>query len=155
MLACHRSLAFTIIELLIVVAILGILSALSSVQYLAYIEKVRVTRAIFDIKKLQTELDAYVFEGGAPPDTLTDVGLDHNDPWGFAYRYLPLRNALGIQINSASARKDRFLVPLNDDYDLYAIGKDGRTAVSLASPLSQDDVVRANDGAFIGLGEHY
>lgn len=155
MLACRRSLGFTLIELMIVVAILGILSALSSVQYLSYIEKVRVTRAIFDIKKLQTELDAYLFEGGPPPDTLSDVGLGLNDPWGFAYRYLPLRNAQGVQINTASARKDRFLVPLNDDYDLYSIGKNGRTAVSLASPLSQDDVVRANDGAFIGLGEHY
>ena len=155
MLACRRSLGFTIIELMIVVAILGILSALSTVQYLSYIEKVRVTRAIFDIKKLQTEIDSYLFEGRPPPNRLADVGLGGKDPWGFPYRYLPLRNARGIQINAARARKDRFLVPLNDDYDLYAIGKDGRTAVSLASPLSQDDVVRANDGAFIGLGKHY
>jgi general secretion pathway protein G len=155
MLACRHSLGFTIIELMIVVAILGILSALSTVQYLSYIEKVRVARSIFDIKNLQTEIDAYLFEGGPPPNALADLGLDRKDPWGFPYRYLPLRNARGIQINTSRARKDRFLVPLNDDYDLYSIGKDGRTAFLLSSPRSQDDVVRANDGAFIGLGKHY
>ena len=146
---------FTIIELLIVVAILGILSALATVKYLDYIEKVRVTRSILDIKSSQTEIDSYLAEGGPRPATLAAVNLARNDPWGRPYQYLPLRDARGSAINIAAARKDRFLVPLNDDYDLYSRGKDGLTATGVSAARSLDDVVRANNGIFIGLGAHY
>lgn len=155
MAAQRRNRGFTIIELMIVVAILGVLSALASVKYLDYIEKVRVTRSILDIKSIQTEIDSYLAEGGPPPATLAAVNLARNDPWGRPYQYLPLRNAAGMAINIGAARKDRFLVPLNDDYDLYSRGKDGLTGVSLSAPRSFDDVIRANNGAFIGLGTHY
>jgi len=56
---------------------------------------------------------------------------------------------------TALARKDRFLVPLNSDYDLYSEGKDGESMAPLSAPQSQDDVVRANDGAYIGLASQY
>jgi len=54
-----------------------------------------------------------------------------------------------------SARKDHFLVPLNSDYDLYSVGKDGKSRAPLSAPDSADDVIRANDGAYIGLAAHY
>jgi general secretion pathway protein G len=151
----RRSAAFTIIELMIVLGILGILSAIATVKYLGYIEKVRVTRAILDIKSLQTELDAYLFEGGPPPASLAAVRLTRNDPWGRPYQYLPLRNARGAKINTGAARKDRFLVPLNDDYDLYSRGKNGLSASAITAANSRDDVIRANEGTFIGLAERY
>jgi general secretion pathway protein G len=153
--ARRRSLGFTLIELMIVIAIIGILAALATVKYLGYIEKVRVARAILDVKSIQTEIDAYMFEGGPPPASLAAAGLLKTDPWGFTYRYLALKDSRGRPTNQGAARRDRFLIPLNDDYDLYSIGKDGLTSVSLASSRSQDDVVRANDGAFIGLAVHY
>ncbi|MBW2244968.1 MAG: prepilin-type cleavage/methylation domain-containing protein, partial [Deltaproteobacteria bacterium] len=53
------------------------------------------------------------------------------------------------------ARKDRFLVPINTSFDLYSMGKDGQTRAPLNPPVSRDDVVRANDGSFIGLAERY
>ena len=46
-------------------------------------------------------------------------------------------------------------MPLNDDYDLYSRGKDGLTATGVSAARSLDDVVRANNGIFIGLGAHY
>ncbi len=140
---------------MIVLAIVGILSALATVRYLGYIEKVRVARAILDIDALQREIDSLTFEGGPLPNLLSDLGISKIDPWGRPYRYTRLRDATGRPMNQGRARKDRFLVPLNDDYDLYSVGKDGLTSVSLAAVLSLDDVVRANDGAFIGLGAHY
>jgi general secretion pathway protein G len=54
-----------------------------------------------------------------------------------------------------SSRKDQFLVPLNTDYDLYSRGKNGLSQSSIASAVSLDDVVRANDGAFLGLAAKY
>lgn len=153
--ARRRGGGFTLIELMIAVAIVGVLSAIATVRYLGYIEKVRVTRSILDIKVIQTEIDGMRGEGAPLPVNLAAVRLQKNDPWGFPYRYLALRDARGNRINQAAARKDRFLVPLNDDYDLYSVGKNGLTAVSLASARSQDDVVRANDGAFIGPADRY
>ena len=52
-------------------------------------------------------------------------------------------------------RKDKNLNPLNTDYDLYSVGKEGATASALTAKSSRDDIVRANDGAFIGRGEDY
>jgi general secretion pathway protein G len=52
-------------------------------------------------------------------------------------------------------RKDRFLVPINTDYDLYSMGKDGRSSPPLTAKASRDDIIRANDGAYIGLASNY
>jgi general secretion pathway protein G len=47
-------------------------------------------------------------------------------------------------------RKDRFLHPINSDYDLYSMGKDGESVEPLTAQKSHDDVIRANDGSFVG-----
>jgi general secretion pathway protein G len=52
-------------------------------------------------------------------------------------------------------RKDRFLHPLNTDYDLYSTGADGKTKAPLAAKDSQDDIIRANDGAYIGVAANF
>jgi general secretion pathway protein G len=51
---------------------------------------------------------------------------------------------------TGQARKDRFLVPINSDYDLYSMGPDGMSASPLTAKISQDDIIRASDGLFIG-----
>lgn len=57
--------------------------------------------------------------------------------------------------NMGDVRKDRNLVPINSFFDLYSMGKDGQSRPPLTAPVSQDDVIYANDGAFIGLAEDY
>ena len=52
-------------------------------------------------------------------------------------------------------RKDRNLVPINTDYDLYSAGPDGNSVPPLTAAASRDDIVRANDGRFIGKAEEY
>lgn len=52
-------------------------------------------------------------------------------------------------------RRDRFLFPLNNDYDLFSLGPDGRTTVALGESLGQDDVIRANNGGFFGTASEY
>ncbi len=53
------------------------------------------------------------------------------------------------------ARKDRFLVPINSDFDLYSMGKDGDSVGPLTAQKSHDDVIRANDGGFYGLASNF
>jgi general secretion pathway protein G len=45
--------------------------------------------------------------------------------------------------------------PLSSDFDLFSKGKDGDYEKNLNAPVSQDDVIRANDGRFIGLVSEY
>jgi general secretion pathway protein G len=144
---------FTLVELGIALAILGVLAALSLNQYLAYIERVRVARAVVEMKDMTAQLDPTAFEGGRLPNSLAAIGLGgRRDPWGRPYAYLRIR---GNPASIFSSRKDQFLVPLNTDYDLYSRGKDGLSQASIASPRSLDDVIRANDGAFLGLAAKY
>lgn len=46
-------------------------------------------------------------------------------------------------------------MPLNTDFDLYSVGKDGLSKATLAPPQSHDDIIRANNGRFIGLASDY
>ena len=46
-------------------------------------------------------------------------------------------------------------MPLNSEYDLYSKGKDGASAPALTAAASKDDIVRANDGGFVGLAINY
>ena len=87
------------------------------------------------------------------------------DPWGEPYVYLLLSggggggngkgNGGGGGGGNGQARKDKFLVPLNSDFDLYSKGKDGASVSPLTAKSSRDDIVRANDGGYIGLAEKY
>lgn len=52
-------------------------------------------------------------------------------------------------------RKDRNLVPINSNFDLYSMGQDGQSRPPLTARVSRDDIIYANDGAFIGLAEDY
>jgi general secretion pathway protein G len=148
-----RRRGFTLVELAIALAILGVLSALTLTQYLAYIERVRVARAVIELKDISAQIDPIAFEGGALPNALADIGLGgRTDPWGRPYIYLKIRGNAGALLRS---RRDQFLVPINSDYDLYSRGKDGRTSQVVTHPLSLDDVIRGNDGAFLGLAAKY
>jgi general secretion pathway protein G len=57
--------------------------------------------------------------------------------------------------DTGKARKDKNLVPINSEFDLYSAGRDGDTLPPLVAKPSRDDVVRANDGRFVGLASTY
>lgn len=46
-------------------------------------------------------------------------------------------------------------MPINSDFDLYSMGADGKTAAPITSTAGKDDVIRANDGGYIGVAEKY
>ena len=151
--------AFTLIEVLLIVAIVGTLLALMIPGYTNLLEKSRINQAIADIVKISRELDEFLQDNGTLPETLTELiqetrPLNLIDPWRNPYQYLVI---LGKKINEVHGkwRKDRFLVPLNSDFDLYSMGKDGESRAPLTAKASWDDIVRANDGDFIGLAHKY
>ena len=63
--------------------------------------------------------------------------------------------ALDLALIDEHKRKDRLLFPLNSDYDLFSVGPNGLSALSLGESVSLDDVIRANDGNYFGLASKY
>ncbi len=116
------------------------------------VEFAYVAQGIGDIRTLQTEITRYEVRMGVLPVSLQQAGVgDIQDPWGNPYRYLDYATAPPGE----KPRKDKFLKPINSSYDLYSLGRDGVTKDSLNHKDSADDVVRANDGAFIGLAAEF
>jgi general secretion pathway protein G len=178
----HRQMGLTLMELLIVVAIIGILSGIAVPFYFGQVEKARVIKAIAELDNIQLEIANFELDQNRLPDTLEEVrSRDLNDPWGNPYRYLnfaTLENdseaeeespgqgkkekgkAQGKDKKSSTEaedprRQDLFNEPLNTDYDLYSCGKDGKSAASITEKQSEDDIVRGQDGSYIGLASQF
>jgi general secretion pathway protein G len=135
----ERGRGFTVIELLIVIAMIGTLTAIGVPVYGNALDKARVTRAIADIHRFDQEIQVFQLFNGRPPDALADIGrANWRDPYGNPYEYLNIVNG-GPGLGKV--RKDHNLVPLNSDYDLYSKGEDGDSKPPLTAKASHDDIV--------------
>ncbi|HEX9748602.1 MAG TPA: prepilin-type N-terminal cleavage/methylation domain-containing protein [Methylomirabilota bacterium] len=141
----------TLIELLIVLAVIGILSTIGLLLYGNFTDQARTARAVADIANLSSEILTFEATNERLPNNLAEIGrATLQDPWGLPYEYLNFAlGPLGQQ------RKDLALVPINTDFDLYSKGKDGASQPPLTASTSRDDIVRANDGQYIGLASGY
>ncbi len=231
---------FTLIELMIGIAIVGILASIATPNYLRFRDRARDEMALTGIRLIDKEIANYVAQYGELPEDLSVIGMDEVlDPWGRPYEYLvtegvcdekdkgkdktgeiekiddnretesylaglrwmsmgtnflfPGFNIAFIQLvefnkifpqdillsllakkdkedkppkdkedkdkddksKSEKARKDHSLHPINCDYDLYSKGKDGKTTAPLTAKISQDDIIRANNGGYFGLASDY
>jgi general secretion pathway protein G len=121
----HREAGFTLVELLVVLAILGLLVAVATPQVLKYLGRAKVDTARIEMKSLSTALDLYMIDVGRYPtqqeglavlvSNVDNVPSWHGpylksdklplDPWGHPYQYrIPGQHG---------------------DYDLYTLGPDG------------------------------
>lgn len=142
---------FTLIELLILMAVIAILSAIAVLVYVDVTERARVARAIADIATLDSEITTFEMTHERLPNDLAEIGrATLLDPWGNPYQYLNFAVS-----GNANCRKDHALHPLNTEFDLYSMGKDGQSQAPLTAQASRDDIIRANDGAYIGMASGY
>ena len=145
----HRG--FTLVELMLVMALLGVIISLAIPAYAGYRERVDIALVITHMAKVDADIQRYAMQNNGYPASLADIGRDELDPWGNPYQYLNNITANG----NGKKRKDRNLVPINTDYDLYSMGPDGKSVSPLTSTHSRDDIIRANNGAFIGSAEDF
>jgi general secretion pathway protein G len=150
-----RANGFTLIELIIVIAILGTLMGIAMPLYASYMDKANVAKAIAEMKSIEIEIFAFNSDNGRYPSSLAEIGLgSFMDPYGNPYQYMPAPSE-DKGAEKAKMRKDRNLHPVNTDFDLYSMGKDGKSSAPFTAQASQDDIVRANDGGFFGLVSAY
>jgi general secretion pathway protein G len=145
---------FTLIELMIVIAIIGTLSAIAVPNYLQYKNNAMIAVAVTDIRIIEKQIALFVTNNnGQLPNSLNDLTTigNLNDPWGNPYRYLRISGVVPIGPVLGVARRNMMDAPVNQDYDLYSIGKDGQTNRSFKIPVCKDDVVRAYEGRYVGL----
>ncbi|MEW6513710.1 MAG: type II secretion system protein GspG [Pseudomonadota bacterium] len=153
----HRKpFGFTVIEILIALVVIGTLAAIALPSYQNYWEKVRIAQAVSDIAGISANLKAYQLDNRYFPPTLNTLSQYNpvpNDPWGRPYQYLAID--IDPAPNKGAQRKDKNMNPLNSDFDLYSMGLDGQTQKPLTGAKARDDIVRADNGRFIGVAEDH
>ena len=137
-------------DVLVAVAAVLIVGSFAIPAFNGYLARARVARAVSEIGTMSLRLHQWQRSGHTLPQNLAEAGITGIDPWGRPYVYLRAADA-----SRAHLRKDGDLVPLNSDFDLYSLGPDGVSALALPAAPSRDDVVRAANGAFIGIAANY
>lgn len=142
---------FTLVELMIVGGLLAVLASVAIPLYQDSRHRAREQLAAQEINAMAGLLNRHQLDRRVLPETLDEVGLGGKlDPWGRPYVYY------NVESNGrGGARKDRRLNPLNTDFDLYSLGRDGKTKPQVSQKDSRDDVIRANNGRYVGLADHY
>ena len=150
----NKSKGFGLIELMLTLIIVSLLVMVAIPAYGGYVLRAKVARAIGDIGSLAVEIETFRLRNrDRVPTNLAELQTAvSNDPWGRPYEFL---NIIDDQPNVGAVRKDGKLNPLNSDYDLYSKGQDGDSKGPLNAKASRDDIIRASNGAYIGLGEDY
>lgn len=144
--------AFSLVETLVVCALLSTLASIAAGIYVSALKTARVARAVADLHAIGLDVQQFHLSHGRYPRTLGEARpIVPNDPWGRPYVYTDLSQ----RGSRGRARKDGRLNPINSDFDLYSAGEDGRTTTPLTAPMSKDDVIRARDGAFLGLAADF
>jgi general secretion pathway protein G len=145
--------SYTLVEMLVVLAILATLASIAVVNILPLFAEAKDKKAIDDIRSLEKLIVMFLAENGELPDSLEQIiSPVPSDPWGNPYQYTRIE---GGGKGKGKWRKDRFLVPINDDFDLYSMGPDGRSSPPLTAQHSRDDIVRGGNGGFIGVATDY
>jgi len=145
----HR--VFTLVEILLVIAIFFIMFVLLLKNLGNILTRAKNLRAGIELRGVQQVVDLYKEDYKTLPPDLVILKLNKiSDPWGTAYQY-----QCYDLIPPGKRRKDRNLNPLNSAYDLWSNGRDQKTSAQINAFYARDDIIRANDGGFIGVASEY
>ena len=133
-----RQRGFSLMEIMMALVVAGALLAIGVPSYLAHVERVRVSQAASDIAAVSMALANFHALRFTYPNSLAELGIDVNPP-----------------PNVGKVRRDKNLNPLNSDFDLYSVGKDGASSTQITGAKGRDDIIRAGNGGFIGLAKDH
>lgn len=134
---------FTLVELLVVVAILGVLALMAIPTFNQYVTTTKSNRCIADIRSIDKAITAYLIEKTTLPPgfNLATVGMDgQRDPWGRQYYFQNFADPGATPLEYPDTSQ------INTDYDLYSYGANGESSIAYDAAKTEDDIVRANNG---------
>jgi len=144
---------FTLVEVLVAATVVAALLAIALPKFASYRLQAQIAQAVSDLRSVDLAIQIYRRQNNTLPNNLSNLGIPITpDPWGRPYEYLKIE---GDPIALTNAKKDLFHVPINSDFDLYSKGVDGATSSIIVLPASQDDIIRANKGGYVGLASDY
>ena len=117
---------FSLIELLIVVAIIGIIATIAVPQLLDAIDRARQRRTLADMRNIATANGTYRVDQGAYASALSDLQPTYmqvvpiNDAWGAAFQYSASSGSYNLE-SYGSDNADGPAAPtpwINDPYDI-------------------------------------
>lgn len=146
---------FTLLELLIVMAIISVLATIGFFKYTGFIAQTKETKAIADVKEIARLIDEFKdLHDGRYPENLDELGRGtFLDPWGHPYQYVNIAEDDKKGSGNQKARRDRNQRPINTYFDLWSSGADGDYQQQVNGAKSRDDIIYAWDGQFVGLGK--
>lgn len=160
-LAYRRSKGITLVEVILGLAILAIVAGIAMPTFDANRKKMERSEVLAEMLEIANAIEQFFYDNASYPDSLDQVQMqDRVDSWGNPYQYLRIQGAASNGNGNGKGglgkvRKDKNLVPINTDFDLYSMGPDGRSVGPLTAKHSRDDIVRANNGAYLGVAEDY
>ncbi len=110
----QRRSAFTLLEVLVVVAILVILAGVSSIAVFKYLEQSYKDKAQLDMQALTTAFEGYMLKnGGEPPGSIQDLSQYMTqgqaaliDPWNKPYQYQMIETESGQRVQFFTVAPD-------------------------------------------------
>jgi general secretion pathway protein G len=159
---------FSLLELLGVMVIVGILTVIAIPMFggpgiecpnqkgeqarISYTERARVAAAMGQLGEINLAAQRFDLNHRRAPTSLGELGIaDTTDPWGNEYVFLSFEGVNG----HGPKRKAWSNVPVNNYFDVYSMGPDGKTSTPFTSTPGADDIVIAGDGQYVGIACEY
>jgi len=115
---------FTLVELLVVLAILGLLVAVATPQVLKYLGKAKSDTARIEMKSMSTALDLFLLDVGRYPTQQEGLQALVSNPGALPSWHGPYLKATVVPPDPWG-RPYQYRIPgQTGDYDLYTLGAD-------------------------------
>jgi general secretion pathway protein G len=159
----QRAGGFTLVEIMLVLAAIAAILTIGIPTYSEHRKRVMIAEVKKDLVVISQKLEKYQSFNYEYPEYLVDVGVSLRDPWGNDYQYLNLDDVdpdtgdvtPGAKGPKPDPRTKAGLEPLNTDYDLFSMGEDGDYAPKITEAASLDDIIRADNGAYLDNAANY
>lgn len=119
----RRTRAFTLVEMMAVVVIIGILAAVIVPKFLTQVDKSYGVRAQKDISAISQAITMYRLDTNQFPEQLSDLWNNNNDAVGYSGPYLEKG-----KVKDPWGNDYEYTVPGGDgrDFDVWSYGRDGQ-----------------------------
>lgn len=129
---------FTLVELLVVLAILALLVAITTPQVLKYLARAKVDTARIEIKNLSTALDLFLIDVGRYPTQQEGLEALVTNPGALERWHGPYLKATSVPLDPWG-RAYQYRVPgQQSDFDVYTLGPDANATGESSAPPAKE-----------------